>query len=310
MSGGAAPFAVTRVACEELQRLLDERQYKPTIATNPSLRGEGGSGIAPAAYSVQHELRRIRQGRGEVVCGFKTGCTSQKIRTQLGLKESVHGYLWENEQHSSGKVVSPTDFYGLAIEGELAVKLLTTASDSPADWDVEYYPVIELHHGKFDGPPEGRAAELVAKNCIHAGVVHPTHPTHQRSSGSDDHMAAGWRAAGIGKQCKLNAIPLDVPINVTIGGVLVEAPVLSALELDGVVGPLATVSWLHRRLKVAAAEDPDGADVLRLCDGMVVLTATPGGLIPVDAVVGVPVVVEVQFGGQQVVCTVQRDGSG
>ena len=106
----------------------------------------------------------------------------------------------------------------------------------------------------------------------------------------------------------MSEVPLDVPINVTVGGSLKEAPVLDSLRCDGEVGPLATVSWLQRRLKVAAADDPTGADVLRLQEGMLVLTATPGSLIPVE--VGVnspPVVIDVEFGGQRVMCTVQHE---
>ena len=137
---GFMPFTVTRGPCEDLQRLLDNRTFtNPTIATDVNLRGADGSGIASAAYTVQHQLRRIRQQRGEVVCGFKIGCTSAKIRTQLGLKESVHGYLWDTEQYSSGAVLAPDAFYGLAIEGELAVRLINPSPTiPPGDWEVEY----------------------------------------------------------------------------------------------------------------------------------------------------------------------------
>jgi 2-oxopent-4-enoate/cis-2-oxohex-4-enoate hydratase len=67
-------------------------------------------------------------------------------------------------------------FDGLAIEGELAVRI---GQDIPsATWlrqnpDVidGHRAVIELHNYVFRGPESIRAVELIANNAIHAGVV-------------------------------------------------------------------------------------------------------------------------------------------
>jgi len=157
----------------------------------------------------------------------------------------------------------------LAIEGEVAIRLLRTEGPV-AGWRVAYTPVIELHHATFYGPATTRAAELIARNCIHAGVV------------------AAWEGA---PECALSAVPLDVPLQVSINGKEVEAPVLGGLNLDGETGPLATISWLARRLKEQGRE---------LQVGQTVLAATPGDLINIET----DGELAVDFGGRKVSCTV------
>ena len=179
------------------------------------------------------------------------------------------------EQHASGSSLSLGSFHGLAIEGELAVKLLSTEGPDPAAWHVAYTPVVELHHGTFDGPATTRAAELIARNCIHAGVV------------------ATWEGA---PECALSAVPLEVPLQVSIDGDEVEAPVLAALCLEGATGPLATVSWLAKRLKRHGRE---------LKAGQIVLTATPGDLIPIQK----PAQLSVTFAGRTSSCSVTAPDS-
>jgi 2-keto-4-pentenoate hydratase len=79
---------------------------------------------------------------------------------------------------SSGAVLNPGEFDGLAIEGELAVRI---ARDIPnADWLRSHpdealssgFAVIELHNYVFRNTPHN-AQELIGNNAIHAGVVMP-----------------------------------------------------------------------------------------------------------------------------------------
>lgn len=130
------------------------------------------------AYQVQFEVARLREARGERVAGYKIGCISRTMQAQLGLDEPVFGHVWEGECHASGCVIGGTGHEGLAVEGELAVRL---ACDVPsAEW-LGANPdawgtvgvVIELHHWVFRAPEAQRAAELIANNAIHAGVVLP-----------------------------------------------------------------------------------------------------------------------------------------
>ena len=205
------------------------------------------------AYALQRQFKALRVARGEETIGFKIGCTGPKVRATLGIEESVHGYLWRHEQMSSGVVLCESRFRRLGIEGELGVRLITTQGPV-AEWEVEYEPIIELHHFVFDGPPEHRAFELIARNALHCGVVH-----------------AGWQ-----RRCRLGDIPLDQPITVTIDGHVMEAPVLHDLELAGLRGPVATVTWLVQRLR----KEQNGE---QLRPGDFILTATPGNVIPLEA---------------------------
>ena len=97
-----------------------------------------------------------------------------------------------------------------------------------------------------------RAAELISRNCIHAGVVHSV----------------------ARRRCLLKEIPLDAPIEVYINNNEMECPTLRKLELDGLFGPLATISWLAKHLS---------SQKEKLQPGDLVLAATPGSLIPVHS---------------------------
>jgi len=135
---------------------------------------------------MQRGVKELRVARGERVVGYKVGCTSPAVRANLGISEAVHGCLWDTEQYRHGSVLRASQFYRgrLGVEGELGVWVVSTTSGKggeekpsasvlpPAEWLVEYEPIIELHHYAFDGEPKERAFELIARNAIHAGVVH------------------------------------------------------------------------------------------------------------------------------------------
>jgi hypothetical protein len=190
----------------------------------------------------------------------------------MGLKESVHGYLWHTEAHPNGAEV---DHQRLGIEGELAVTILSSGSDDVAEWEVNYEPIIELHMIGMDGPAADdsgrRGLELIGTNCIHAGVVH-----------CDDK-----------KRALLGKVPLDSMMTVHIGGDLVEQVTLAELKVDGVHGPVGTIRWLLRTLK---SEDNGDAELIK--DGTVLICSTPGGLYPVPPGVDV----KVEFEGMTTTC--------
>jgi 2-keto-4-pentenoate hydratase len=141
------------------------------------------------AYEVQFEVARLREQRGERVAGYKIGCISRTMQAQLGLDQPVFGHIWQGECHSSGSVIDPARYDGLAIEGEFAARL---ASDVPsAEWLQrnpgalgDAFVVVELHNYVFRAPVENRAAELVANNTIHAGVVLPVEETMSAAPGA------------------------------------------------------------------------------------------------------------------------------
>jgi 2-keto-4-pentenoate hydratase len=128
------------------------------------------------AYELQAAVAELRLRRGERIVGYKVGCTSPKIRAQLGIDHCVTGRLYESERHASGSVLQRSKYADLAIEGELAVEL----SHEPTPYDFSgldvpacvgrIFPVMELHNHVMRGatPTPG---ELIANNAIHAGFV-------------------------------------------------------------------------------------------------------------------------------------------
>ncbi|HYW47197.1 MAG TPA: fumarylacetoacetate hydrolase family protein [Bryobacteraceae bacterium] len=130
------------------------------------------------AYALQMEVARLRVERGEPVAGYKVGCISPVVQAQLGLDRPVFGLVFGTEIHSSGVVLNPDDYDGLAIEGELAVRIARDIPD--ADWLRSHpdeaissgFAVIELHNYVFRNTPHN-AQELIGNNAIHAGVVLP-----------------------------------------------------------------------------------------------------------------------------------------
>lgn len=164
----------------ELESRIEEwaaRQLADYDARTPgTLFGEGAVLSVSEAYRVQSAVVELRLERGEALAGYKVGCTSPKIRAQLGIDHSITGRLFENERYNSGAVLRRSDYAGLAIEGELAVEL----SREPRVSDFEgpgipdcvgrVFPVIELHNRVLRGATP-TAGELIANNAIHAGFV-------------------------------------------------------------------------------------------------------------------------------------------
>ncbi|QDT59749.1 2-keto-4-pentenoate hydratase [Stieleria bergensis] len=165
---GQADLPISQWARRQLDD-YDRRQPGTLFSEGVVLTVEQG-------YRLQDEVSKLRVQRGERVVGYKVGCTSKTIRSQLGIDQSINGRLYHNEQHEDGCALSRSSFAQLAIEGELAVRLsrAPTASDfaQPGFPDCidRVFPVIELHHHVIRGAKPS-AGELIASNAIHAGVV-------------------------------------------------------------------------------------------------------------------------------------------
>ena len=130
------------------------------------------------AYALQMAVARLRVQRGEPVAGYKVGCISPVMQAQLGLDRPVFGLVFGTEIQSSGVVLYPDDFDGLAIEGEFAVRIARDIPDAnwlrshPDEAISSGFAVIELHNYVFRNTPHN-AQELIGNNAIHAGVVLP-----------------------------------------------------------------------------------------------------------------------------------------
>ena len=130
------------------------------------------------AYRVQIETARLRMDRGEAVVGYKIGCVSRTVQRQLGVENPVFGHLFDTEIRSSPAVLPGDGFCELAIEGEFALTVAEDIPDperirdAPQHFVRNVFPVIELHNFLFRGV-ERTAAEVIANNAFHAGIVAP-----------------------------------------------------------------------------------------------------------------------------------------
>jgi 2-keto-4-pentenoate hydratase len=132
----------------------------------------------PRAYELQGEIARLREARGERVIGYKVGCISPVIQEQLGVAEPVFGRLYDSGCVPSGASISAARNPGLAIEGEIAVRI---SEDLPGaifdDQDsvrfiASVFPVVELHHYQLHGT-SSPATELITGSGMNAGFVLP-----------------------------------------------------------------------------------------------------------------------------------------
>ncbi len=179
------------------------------------------------AYALQHEVARLRQERGELVAGYKIGCVSKSVQSQLGLDRPVFGHVFHPELRRSGAVLDCREFDGLAIEGEFAVRLAEDVPD--AEWlrihservIATAFAVIELHNYVFRYPIH-TAQELIGNNALHAGVVLPFLEPEVCDSG----------------------ILLDQPISVCRNSQVLGTATGRALK----GGPLGSVLWLANHL--------------------------------------------------------------
>ena len=241
---------------KELQLDLDARRRRKVFAESRGPRS------IEEAYALQRALRKFRESRGEKVIGFKIGFTSAGVRRNakkiMGLDQSVHGYLWNTESFANSSIV---DSRRLGIEGELMITILSTVDQNPGNWEISYEPIIELHimgapnSSMWNGPvsdDEGkRGLELIGTNCVHTGVV--------RCNQSN--------------KCRLDEIPLDTVMSVSLDHDEVEKVTLRELEIGSAQGPVATISWLLQTLK----KEGNGEEgVIR--DGAQILCSTPGAL--------------------------------
>ena len=167
------------------------------------------------AYRVQAEVAALR-AQTERVAGYKVGCTGPGTRKQFGLDGPIRGLLYESELHASGSELSYQAYAGLAIEGELAVRL------GDDGWIAQVFPVIELHNYIFRGKPP-TLQELVVNNGINAGVVLPQ-PAAQMP----------WRGDE----------PLTGRLTVQINGTCVDQGPMAGVP----GGPEGSLRWLARHL--------------------------------------------------------------
>ena len=100
----------------DLQELAQRMLADYDARTPGQLFGEPLDLTTVQAYALQAEIARLREQRGEKVIGYKVGCTSRPIQTQLGVQEPIFGRLFDTECHPSGVHLSSARYANLAVE--------------------------------------------------------------------------------------------------------------------------------------------------------------------------------------------------
>ena len=116
------------------------------------------------AYSIQLEYSKLRCIDGDIVSGFKVGCTGPGVVEQFGFSGPIYGHIFQSEINSSGKEIEYKNFTNLSIEGEMAVIVGKNLEI------VSAFPVIELHNFIFRAKKKS-LSELITNNAINAGIV-------------------------------------------------------------------------------------------------------------------------------------------
>ena len=75
------------------------------------------------AYELQDAVAKLRIAAGDRLIGYKVGCTGPGTVQQFGMQGPIRGCLFESEVRRHGDTLNFDDFAGLAIEGEMAVRI-------------------------------------------------------------------------------------------------------------------------------------------------------------------------------------------
>ncbi len=128
------------------------------------------------AYAVQSALRTRMEGRGIRVTGLKMGLTSRAKMLQMGITESLHGFITHHGAYADGAEIPVARYIHPRIEAEIAVVMksalkgpnctLAQAADA-IDFVLPAIEVIDSRFAnfKFDIP------SVIADNTSAAGYV-------------------------------------------------------------------------------------------------------------------------------------------
>lgn len=155
------PFKMENKINELAQRQLkDFRSIKPGTCFSE----QDFSLNINEAYSVQNAVVRLRVQDGERVVGYKVGCTGPGTTKMFGINGPIRGTLFDEEIHTNGVELDPSNFCNLAVEAEMAIKVGELGQIDSV------FPVIELHNLVFRAPKKS-LSELIANNGLNKGIV-------------------------------------------------------------------------------------------------------------------------------------------
>ena len=174
------------------------------------------------AYEVQDLVTQKRLALGEVVAGFKVGCTSKAIRAQLGFNEPIHAKLFRPWIFEGVATIDWRGYVNCAIEPEMVftigkdLKGKNLPDEALVDAIAYVRPGIEIHQFKFwQSPPT--VQELICSGGIHAGLI-------------------------VGSE---RARPADLPFNTELFSVYKNDVLITSAPASEIMGgPLHSLRWL------------------------------------------------------------------
>lgn len=204
------------------------------------------------AYAVQSAVTAMRVKGGELVVGYKVGCTSQAIREQFGLTQPIYGRMYHPHVREAGCEVQLKDYVRCAIEPEMVLEIgeRLTGQDLPDQRLIRAIrsvgAAIELHNYRFwFSPPSSQ--ELICSGGIHAGLLVGHQSVAAETLTFEDEL-------------------FTVNVN---GKKISQAP---ASEIMG--GPISSLRWLVNSLT---------AQGQILEEGSLVIPGSPVGLVTMEA---------------------------
>lgn len=130
-------------------------------------------------YLVQRAVHDLLLPHTGGLVGYKIGCTSKVMQEYLDIPHPCAGGVFERGVFESGARFNVSDFVGVGVECEIAVKLardlLPSEEPFTAEWVMEaveaYYPAIEIVDDRYVKWETLGAPTLVADDFFAAGCV-------------------------------------------------------------------------------------------------------------------------------------------
>lgn len=222
-----------------VDRLLEAHA---TGADFEPLRHEGTPLTMDEAYAVQDGfVAAMVERRHSAIAGYKIGLTSAVMQQMCGIDRPIHGALFADGLHESGKHLRIDEYGRLCVEFEIAVKLAdeplpaaaTLTRDSIVPFVEGVCPALEIVDDRNADYAALEAYSLTADNAWSAGAV-------------------------LGE---LQPLPADLASR--RGRVWCDgAPVADGLVGDVLGHPLEVVVWMARELAARGKGLPAGAVVM------------------------------------------------
>jgi 2-keto-4-pentenoate hydratase len=136
--------------------------------------------IAPrdVAEGVAVQLALSRLVGAVPPAGFKIGATTKRMQEYLGLDGPAGGFMPSGSLHASGADLAWSDFRGVGVECEIAVRLARDLPFGPCDIDRaaaavgELFAASEVVENRYGPPPAGDLGAIGTPTLIADQVYH------------------------------------------------------------------------------------------------------------------------------------------